>query len=329
MKILPNKGAVFARRNRLFRILAPAIIGIFLFHLLPAGSTAPPQDKNMEYNKLSPEEEKVIVHKGTEAPFTGKFVENKESGTYTCKRCNAPLYKSEDKFDSRCGWPSFDDEIPGAVDRQSDADGMRTEILCAHCGGHLGHVFMGEGFTDKNTRHCVNSISMNFIPTPESREIETAYFAAGCFWGVEYYLQQEQGVVSTQVGYMGGHKQEPTYREVCDGSTGHAEAIEVRFDPSKSTFEKLARLFFEIHDPAQVNRQGPDIGDQYRSAIFFTDESQKKSAEKLIGILTEKGYKIATELKPADSFWKAEDYHQDYYLKNGAQPYCHSRQKKF
>ncbi len=295
----------------------------------------------MKYNKLTPEEERVILHKGTERPFTGLYYGHKEKGTYLCKRCDAPLYRSEDKFDSGCGWPSFDAEIPGAVTRIPDKDGIRTEIVCSNCGGHLGHVFLGEGFTAKNVRHCANSISLHFTPadranaseeadmTGEESTMQKAYFAGGCFWGVEYFFRKAEGVVSTRVGYMGGRTENPTYREVCSGATGHAEAIEVVFDPSQTSFEKLARLFFETHDPTQVNRQGPDIGDQYRSTIFYADEGQKQTAQKLIELLRAKGYKVATRLNEAGTFWEAEEYHQDYYFNNGKQPYCHSYTARF
>lgn len=287
------------------------------------------QEKNMKYNKLTAEEEKVILHKGTEQPFSGIYDNHDKKGTYICKRCDAALYLSESKFDAGCGWPSFDDEIPEAVKHLPDADGNRTEIVCSNCGAHLGHVFTGEGFTETNIRHCVNSISMNFLPAEKKVATQTAYFAGGCFWGVEYYFQKNDAVLSTAVGYMGGDKKNPTYSEVCAGNTGFAETIEVVFDPAKTSFEKMAILFFETHDPTQINRQGPDIGQQYRSEIFYLNDEQKNTAEKLIKILEKKSYKIATQLTKAEKFWPAEKYHQDYYLKNGQLPYCHVYQKKF
>ncbi len=274
--------------------------------------------------ELTPEEKRVIIDKGTERPFTGKFTDTKEPGTYVCRQCGAPLYRSEDKFDAGCGWPSFDDEIKGAVKRVPDADGLRTEIVCSKCGGHLGHVFTGEGFTEKETRHCVNSISMDFIPSTT-----TAIFAGGCFWGVEHLMQQQNGVVGVESGYIGGTVVNPTYQQVCTGRTGHAEAVRIIYDPTKVDYESLAKLFFEIHDPTQLDGQGPDLGHQYRSGVFYSSVEQKKIAEKLIQQLKDKGYDVVTEVTEATEFYPAEEYHQDYYVKTGKTPYCHIYTKKF
>ena len=282
------------------------------------------------WRKLTAEEERVIVHKGTEKPFSGKYTKHPAAGVYACRRCGAALYRSEDKFDSECGWPAFDAEVPGAVRRQTDADGQRTEILCATCGGHLGHVFTGERLTRKNTRHCVNSVSMDFVAEDElDKSFSRAVFAGGCFWGVEYYLQQSFGVIRAVSGYTGGAKEFPSYKQVCGGGTGHIEAVEVLFDPRQTTYETLAKLFFEIHDPTQTDRQGPDIGEQYRSVVYYRDEAQKATAEKLIAQLKANGFKVVTRLEPAAKFWPAEPYHQDYYFNKGTTPYCHAPVKRF
>jgi len=277
--------------------------------------------------ELTPNEKRIIIDKGTEAPFSGKYYEFSEKGTYVCKQCGNPLYKSSNKFSSNCGWPSFDDEIEGAVKRIPDADGLRTEIVCAKCNGHLGHVFLNEGYTKKNTRHCVNSISLEFIPVEEN--VEVAIFAGGCFWGVEYFMEKEKGVISVESGYIGGTLKNPTYEIVCSETSNYAEAVKIVFDLSLTNFEVLAKLFFEIHDPTQLNRQGPDIGDQYRSEIFYTNPQQKIIANKLIKILQEKGYNVTTKLTPATEFYKAEDYHQDFYKRKGSLPYCHAYTKRF
>lgn len=283
---------------------------------------------------LSDFERSIIVDKGTEIAFSGEYLYNTRKGIYMCRQCGAPMYRSEDKFESSCGWPSFDDEIKGAVRRAPDADGERMEIVCARCGAHMGHVFTGEGYTPKDTRHCVNSISMVFVPAAfqerdtESKK-ETAIFAGGCFWGMEYFMKKEPGIISVQCGYMGGHVRHPSYEEVCTGTTGHAEVVKVVFDPAVTSFEKLARLYFEIHDPTQENGQGPDIGPQYRSQIFYVFQEQRAIAEKLIAELLDKGYDVTTKLEPADTFWMADVNHQGFYEKKGGIPYCHAYKKRF
>jgi peptide methionine sulfoxide reductase msrA/msrB len=306
-----------------------AIVPVIAIVPLTMRATETHTGKTMTYNKLTPEEERVIIDKGTEMPFTGKYDNFWEAGTYYCKRCGAPLFRSKDKFDAGCGWPSFDDAIPGAVKRTLDADGVREEITCARCGAHLGHVFVGEQLTAKDTRYCVNSISMTFVPADSDVTYQKAYFAGGCFWGTQYMLEKANGVVSTRVGYMGGHIKNPTYQEVCSDTTGYAETVEVVYDPRKTSYEKLAKLFFEIHDPTEVDRQGPDIGNQYRSEIFYVDDAQKQVAESLVSILKGRGYDVVTQLAEADTFWPAEAYHQHYYDHTGGQPYCHAYTKRF
>lgn len=281
----------------------------------------------MKYNNLTEDEKYIIEQKGTEYRFSGIYNDFYEEGVYLCKKCNAPLYKSEDKFKSSCGWPSFDDEIVGAIKKVPDADGRRVEIVCQKCGGHLGHIFEGEGFTSKNIRHCVNSLSLNFKSKKEN--LKKAYFAAGCFWGVEFLFQKQIGVLEVVSGYMGGDIENPTYKIVCSGFSGHLEVVEVIFDESIVSYETLAKLFFEIHDFTQTNGQGPDIGTQYLSAIFYCDENQKNIAEELIEQLKKKAYKVATTLRPKVKFYKAESYHQNYYNKSGKTPYCHSYRKVF
>ncbi|MBU0527980.1 bifunctional methionine sulfoxide reductase B/A protein [Candidatus Micrarchaeota archaeon] len=276
----------------------------------------------MELNKLTPEEEEVIVKKGTEAPFSGKYNEHFESGIYVCRQCALPLYNSKDKFKSSCGWPSFDDELPAAVKRIADPDGMRTEITCARCNAHLGHVFRGERITPKNTRHCVNSISMEFVPK-EKVESEVIILGGGCFWCTEAAFSIVPGVLSVDPGYAGGTVQNPTYQQISEGNSGHAEVVRVEYYPKAVSLEKILDVFFTVHDPTQLNRQGDDIGTQYRSVIFYTSKKQKTAVKGYIEKIKEDYERpLTTEVKKIDKFYKAEDYHVDYYRNNPEKGYC-------
>ena len=303
------------------------ILSIFLFVSCNAQVNEHSNAVNMNYRKLNDFEKSVIIDKATERPFVGEYTNTFDAGFYKCKQCDAKLYESKSKFHSNCGWPSFDDEIPGAVKHIPDVDGERTEIVCASCNGHLGHVFVGEGFTEKNTRHCVNSISLVFVSN--SKPYDTAYFASGCFWGTEYWFERAEGIIKTTVGYTGGDMVNPTYEDVCDGNTGHAECVEVVFDTTKTNYETLLRLYFNTHDPTQIDRQGPDIGEQYRGAIFYTSLAQKQKADELFIQLFKKGYDVATEVNEFKVFYPAEEYHQKYYTKHHTLPYCHIYKEKF
>lgn len=271
----------------------------------------------------------IVRDKATERPFSGEYEQSTLSGTYLCRQCGIALFRGNNQFHSGCGWPSFDDAVTANVKVIGDADGIREEIVCIRCNAHLGHIFKGEGFTPKNIRHCVNSLSLDFVTNKNVEDTEEAIFAAGCFWGVEYLFKQLPGVIKTEVGYIGGSKESPTYDDVCTGSSAYIEAVRVIYQPEVLNYTELAKYFFEIHDPSQINGQGPDIGEQYKSVIYYYNAVQQNAAQLLIAILVQQGCKVATEIVPVSVFWRAESYHQQYYTKANKQPYCHHYVKRF
>lgn len=278
---------------------------------------------------LTPAIKRIICDKATEYPNTGVYNKVMAYGTYLCRRCGLALFRGDNQFSSGCGWPSFDDDIPGAVKQKPDPDGRRTEILCSRCDAHLGHVFTGEYLTNKNLRHCVNSASLDFVADSHVLDTEEAIVAGGCFWGVEYFLKKIPGVIHVESGYTGGHTLDPNYDAICRGNTGHYEAVRVLYDPSKTDYQHVLKRFFEIHDPTQANGQGPDIGQQYYSAVFYFNQQQKNDTDALIQALKHRGYRVATRVLEAQPFWPAEEYHQDYYLKHAKAPYCHRPENRF
>lgn len=287
--------------------------------------------------KLTREERDIILAKGTERAFCeGTLSDNHKDGVYLCRLCSLPLFSSDSKFDSGTGWPSFFQPIDKdhvRFQRDTSHGMIRTEINCARCGGHLGHVFE-DGPRPTGLRFCLNSASMEFVEKKDGKidlpaaampiRTETAYFAGGCFWGVEDRFQQLPGVIDAVSGYMGGKTKDPTYKQVCAHDTGHAETVRVVFDPAKITYSDLLDKFFRFHDPTTLNRQGPDVGDQYRSAIFTVGKEQAAAAKATIERLGAsdrfKNRRIVTQVIDAESagkFYEAEEYHQDYHAKHG------------
>ncbi|MCP4134634.1 MAG: bifunctional methionine sulfoxide reductase B/A protein [bacterium] len=306
--------------------------------------------------RLTPLQYTVTQENGTERAFQNEHWNNKRAGIYVDIVSGEVLFSSQDKFESGTGWPSFTrplekKNIAEKTDRSFFME--RVEVKSAGAGSHLGHVFK-DGPKPTGLRYCINSASLRFIPVEDlekegygkhkdlfekqekakarDKQLATATFAAGCFWGVEAIFKELNGVVDTTVGYTGGDLSDPTYNSISRGDTGHAEAIEISYDPSVISYLELVNYFWRLHNPTTLNRQGPDVGSQYRSAIFYHTEEQKKEARISKDAFDRSGVfkeKAVTQIVPASTFYPAEEYHQDYYARKGkGARVCHTLRSK-